>query len=383
MTRSRYAVNYIRYSVEELKTLVLQRGLQLPVEPYRTSALVSLLMDADRKTSFRFEELPAELRNEVYRHLLRFHETAKGLRCWTQILRATKSTNREAKDILWECNTFTVTVRTAKDSQGTGMIRRLAVSVNGSKIPEAAGTTYPLQTLWPAYLRQARHLDIVLDLPDPSEGARSRGFIGLDFSANHYLYSLCSFLQGQHVLKSLQVDMKVEKEEGNKNGTDYFRPLLSPLRLVGSLPCFTMKGAIEGMPEAIREAMHKHSSANTNEDTLRTWKRLQSRICELVELYNDFVGCDGSNAPDLERAIELINSKALFLEQHFRHWFVAFDEARDISLWNSLKELQALMEGGVLDDVREAMEEKAKKWQETMARIETGVSASFGGVTSA
>ncbi|EME38976.1 hypothetical protein DOTSEDRAFT_75618, partial [Dothistroma septosporum NZE10] len=97
-------------SPEELKQFVKFRGLRDPYPSGLTlkAMYVKILDEADREATFRFLDLPAEMRNLVYAELLTFNvDTCPGHRfCYAQILRTCKAVNQEAISILYEDNVF-------------------------------------------------------------------------------------------------------------------------------------------------------------------------------------------------------------------------------------------------------------------------------------
>ncbi len=76
--------------------------------------IIQNLRRLDRKPSFsRFLELPTELRCAVYGYLLDLGppDIAERRTCFPQILRASKEIYREAEDVLYGSNVFTIVIR--------------------------------------------------------------------------------------------------------------------------------------------------------------------------------------------------------------------------------------------------------------------------------
>lgn len=70
MTISRFAMDYENYSIAELRRFVRDRTFRVPPKSKKRATLIAQLRTLDQIVRFRFLELPAELRNEVYRYLL-------------------------------------------------------------------------------------------------------------------------------------------------------------------------------------------------------------------------------------------------------------------------------------------------------------------------
>lgn len=111
---------YMVYSYSDLKRFVLNRRLVLDapglvpsvvlVNQMTRRQLINTLLAADKNLSFKFMMLPAELRNQVYSHLLidsSQHVSAAWKlrpRCHPNILATNKAINLEATKMLYETN---------------------------------------------------------------------------------------------------------------------------------------------------------------------------------------------------------------------------------------------------------------------------------------
>ncbi|TKA27018.1 hypothetical protein B0A50_05209 [Salinomyces thailandicus] len=110
MTLPQFALDYEKCEVSELQACIRQRCE--PAAAVSKSYYINLLKYLDKRSTFQFMELPAEMRNRVYRELLVWpsDEGCGGGRCWPQILAVSKQINHEARDIIYEENSAPINV---------------------------------------------------------------------------------------------------------------------------------------------------------------------------------------------------------------------------------------------------------------------------------
>ena len=106
MTLTKYGPKCKIWSKKELIDAVRARNVDVPIN---RGFLVKALRASDRKATFRFLNLPAEIRNLVYTYLLTpmsegYHNRGNGFTCHPQILASCKQINAEASDLL-HCST--------------------------------------------------------------------------------------------------------------------------------------------------------------------------------------------------------------------------------------------------------------------------------------
>ena len=120
MTLKRFGLDYAKCTLEELRGFMAARGIKFKKGQV---ACVAALQSADRDITFRFQDLPGELRNRIYFELLTLRDADSGatsstpdpelrkqIRCHPQILAACSSIRNEASSILYGVNEFTVSL---------------------------------------------------------------------------------------------------------------------------------------------------------------------------------------------------------------------------------------------------------------------------------
>ncbi|KAK5124508.1 hypothetical protein LTR85_001725 [Meristemomyces frigidus] len=200
LVTARFALDYAACTLDELRKFARDRNLRTSSELTSNSrALVSLLHLVDEHTSFRFEDLPPELRNLVYSELLTLRNKSGRGFCFPEVLRASKKTCAEASAILYEDNQLPISidVRSPNDS----------LRVNNVEIEYALGSgiAEPLHG-WPQYIQRFRRFEIKIRL-DTDASARRLQYRLYEplFAANAQLYSLSCFLAHRSHVKHLDI----------------------------------------------------------------------------------------------------------------------------------------------------------------------------------
>ncbi|KAK3707020.1 hypothetical protein LTR37_012352 [Vermiconidia calcicola] len=157
---------------------------------------IKALKQADKAIRFRFLDLPPEYRTEVYRYLLTFVDSWT---CYPQILATCKQIQQEATKVLYGNNLIEVNI-----SLGTVKAHRHAC---GSFDPYGRGEVRDLSELkWPAFLRRALFVRCTLAPYWLTHNAYQQARHSATIS--QVLYSLCSFLKGEHQLRSMELDLQ-------------------------------------------------------------------------------------------------------------------------------------------------------------------------------
>ena len=190
--------------IEAARNLNLEiRGSRRSIRPTCQQYREALRL-ADKDIPFRFLNLSAELRNEVYNKLL---TEDKSSTCHPQILATCKQINDEAADLLYANNTIRILIR-----EDIVFVRRKVCEIY-SPFPDEISLIRDLVTVqWPDYLLRAHHLSVELD---------SRLGKGSGVEVNKALYSLCSFLQQGHSLRSFEFDKACVLHYGDASGLLY------------------------------------------------------------------------------------------------------------------------------------------------------------------
>jgi hypothetical protein len=126
----RYVLDYGACTIEEQHTFIYSRSGR-PTAKRTQRFLIEWLRRLDNTATFRFFDLPPELRNQVYDYLLIVPETPQARR-FPQILRTCKQARAEGESILYH------------DSHVVLRIRRNRVTVDrGIPMPVSIRTALP------------------------------------------------------------------------------------------------------------------------------------------------------------------------------------------------------------------------------------------------
>ncbi|KAI7221919.1 hypothetical protein KC333_g1428 [Hortaea werneckii] len=168
-------LDYKRFRTAQLARFARNRNLNVEVRPrQKRRCYRRALIDADNDATFRFFDLPAEMRNNVYEHLLRLRELKHGWRCYPEILATCKQVNREAREYLTVGNHSVVEMRLSPyfcppEVAGARWLYRSRATVNGhSVIDDDYDSAYWIrwdlwngsQFVWPSVLLNSECIDI-------------------------------------------------------------------------------------------------------------------------------------------------------------------------------------------------------------------------------
>lgn len=232
-------------SSKDLKQFVRQRGL-LDVFPAGVTLkyyYLKELFPADRNRVFCFLDLPPELRNEVYGHLLapRCHYY-----CYTGILRACKTIHKEATEILYADNVITCSFW----SQQTKSERKVRINRRDYSGPEAVEVTQMPTAIdhYPNYLARIRTLkiDIHIDI-SPRCASTTRNCL-VDFVRSGLL-ALASVVMDGGRLRTIKINV----QSSYPLEAEVLASMLYPLRRLRKVEA-KIGGDVQ-MPESLREDM--------------------------------------------------------------------------------------------------------------------------------
>lgn len=205
-------VVYRRCNKSELAKFTRDRGIRVqssgrrPNKPLKRD-LTAALQDADANRTFRFLDLPPELRNMVYRELLAMDPAPAGQlaspKCHPQILCASKEVNGEASGILYGNNVIEVTIHpTGVYAHGIRCGTYLpAPPTNAQQRREPKGEDLK----WPNFLHRAQLIRVTSS--GMLDGQANRLKLPNCGTLHNILFSLCDFLHFSTSLRSVDLDI--------------------------------------------------------------------------------------------------------------------------------------------------------------------------------
>ncbi|KAK3684482.1 hypothetical protein LTR37_020230 [Vermiconidia calcicola] len=251
-------VDYQSCTLAELADFVKNRDL-LPfihatVRKATRADYVDHLTRADRYWTFRFFDLPPELRNRIRRNLL-LMDTGS-FTCHPQILVASKQTNHEASSILYGENIIDV------ELSREGVLAHGCVC--GPFYYSAAGGPHKLEERsllgfqWPCFLQrtESMHFDVLTRF-DPVERTLS---LPHESYLETVLYSLCRFVQCSNKLNSFELRLlensgaQIPEGELEKCVIPELMLSMPPLRLVRSIKRVYIGGFFDTVTDPLSPA---------------------------------------------------------------------------------------------------------------------------------
>ncbi|KAF2158811.1 hypothetical protein M409DRAFT_30686 [Zasmidium cellare ATCC 36951] len=246
---SRWDDQFLAYYDEQckpkvLKQFVLQRGLldAFPAGVTLKYYYIKELLTADSVRVFRFLDLPAEMRNEVYGYLLAPQQRYTRR---TQILRTCKAIYNEANEILYADNVISCAFSNRQDSSGKRVIinHRTYSGANALELSQLPGAI----DHYPSFLARLRKLEIEIHMDLPYAAANRNPIVDFVRSA---LLALASILMEGGRLKGLRV--RVSTTSGTLQDK-VVASVLYPLRRLRNTD-LTFAGDVE-VPDFLRNDM--------------------------------------------------------------------------------------------------------------------------------
>ncbi|KAK5689164.1 hypothetical protein LTR17_026473 [Elasticomyces elasticus] len=205
---------YDRWSVKDLRKCVEDRsGEKHP--KYDKLVFVRMVVNLDAQWTFRFLDLPAEIRNLIYTQLLRLRDSrvrADLVVCSPAILAACRVTRNEAQGLIYSENIFEVIVRSVASFEQGAAVNRTTVEFAKLDIDQVQLCDAPkaeIDKLWPKIIREADEVKLVVKLyqaDDKDEEAPPPSFE----QVNHILHSFATSQKGARKLQRLKVVVKGE-----------------------------------------------------------------------------------------------------------------------------------------------------------------------------
>lgn len=273
MTKPEYALSYHACSREEIDQFIRSRGLDIVphLKWLKTWQKIHMLRESDYTATFRFLDLPAEMRNAVYSEALALrlkqgHVSQK--HSTSQILATCKQVHQEARYLLYENNQINLTLRLEElpcDNEPGWYTYNVGVTLNGHDVSNAAKSPV-MRFHWPAFLEEVRSLKLYVETNEPLLGPpwyleRSR-----KNHVNHVLHDLQSFLRKRSSLRELQVQIGSKLIMTN----DRHKRMLFSLCLLGARAVNTTFMALQ-LPLAVLAYIE------SNTDLLRKIRDLEAK----------------------------------------------------------------------------------------------------------
>lgn len=315
---------YDNSTVYELRQFVRSRGLKDPQPGALTHKHLyyRILRAADEKTSFRFLDLPAEMRNHVYRDLLIFSRAgaAKKTACYPAILRVSRQIQEEGKGIVYGENVFRVKI--AQDYTTSASIKKsLCVHDENfpitclhnkfSQIPEGIDA-------YPEVFRriQQLHIEVKFTCMDTGRdwvhGSGSWDFI------NKCLLTLSSNLMEGNSLEKVKIEFETVTTNLDRGSPEEWEigRMLYPLRRLRNVKKVEVTGDLpKRMAKVITDEMQS-KPAKVPHNTVRHWKLLTTEAYARIQLMQHLHGiecaCGAWHLPmescmlDLQEALQTV-----------------------------------------------------------------------------
>lgn len=288
---------YSKSSPGELRQFVKQRNL---TDPYPEGLTLKyfylrLLDRADRAASFRFLDLPGEMRNAIYRELLLFLRCTHCPRihdvCHTGILRTNKQVCKEALDILYGDNDIRCMFRASGyDEDPKNFFSWIHIKETRGHEKSMDHVFYGMSEI-PHWFRRIQRLRVELHFCGGSiENA--------GFRLQTCLLNLASFLMDGHCLKKLEIHISDESNgEEDFDESEYdqdvvagFETTVYPLCRLHGVEHVEITGLSEATMNATISKMQKTKKSAFNTlvhfDNLMKAAKAYMKMCRTLNPYN-------------------------------------------------------------------------------------------------
>ena len=253
-----YGLDYRTCTIEELQAFIRTRGIQHSGQAKTRTAIIKFLERADEDATFRFQDMPPEMRNQVYNELLVLPEAGppeysplgepvrtRSQGCHPQIISTCRGIRDEASSILYGANVTDIRINrvmsTISNNYASHQLTILRLPPTFIYENEAFGELRTQYKEWKPQLLNFQSLRIYISFYTVAlYGTPSKH----DSKLPHLLFSLVSFLQQSEKLKT--VTIIGETKYGSQMVQEAALPgLLYPLaRLCANFDC-KFKGFVE------------------------------------------------------------------------------------------------------------------------------------------
>lgn len=283
-------VDYDRCTIAELRKFTLERGLASPSLPFKAE-YIKILVKADRDATFRFMDLPAEMRNEIYEYLLILPggEPVRN-NCHTSILRTCKEIYGEARSILYEGNTvkcafrikFVVPFLSDYAVHIHNSVSRGQLDVDEPYTGNAQHILLPNgMDAYPTFLRRISHLRLDIEAQGPNNDSLK---IRHCYCLGSMMLTLSSFLMEGHCLRSLEICVNVEFENAFLGSLKAAAQVLYPLQRIRGTAEVRVTGNVPGT--IVAKLVEEMQSSEPCFNTVKYWRNLMNEARAIDELLN-------------------------------------------------------------------------------------------------
>ncbi|KAK3724471.1 hypothetical protein LTR37_001095 [Vermiconidia calcicola] len=310
MTKKQFALDYSKCALGELQHFMKARGLNVKGRiPKDDQQCIRALETSDCRATFRFQDLPGELRNRIYGEVLILPQPLprpsgypyrkSNFNCHPRILVTCSSIRNEADSILYGANVFDISIRMHLGTYAR--IRGLqfhAVDLypfNDARDNEEGsfGMLRTQHQKWPASLLKVQNLKMhIVFHPHVYGGWKHRN----SFRLAHTLYSLASYLQRSEALRTLVFVGNTRKGSEVMPASELAR-LLYPLgRLCSLFDC--QHEGFNQYPE-LRQQLHLHADEHKHFYVTNALRRA-APVCEESEAYKALAEVTSDTATNRE-----------------------------------------------------------------------------------
>lgn len=241
MTLPRYGINYYSFKVPELRRLIRAKGGKCRSSERKSTCLI-LLRRLDENATFKFMDLPPEMRNRVYRELLNWSDESSMYGCFPKILQASKQIRSEAESILYGDKPYHVHLRFSSWGPSSSGVRPFAslTTEEGKWRNTYTGKEFSrrLKTCsWRQQILRMHHVKVFIHFHYP--GASASGDSSLAnkamkmqcIAANHVLHSLAAFMSTNEThVKTFQLHVDAQDQDDFAAAAS---GIMDPLRKLG------------------------------------------------------------------------------------------------------------------------------------------------------
>ena len=292
MTLKEFGPSYSTFTFTDLKISLQSRGIEGPYGDRKQ--MIRKLRQVDRDTTFRFLDLPPELRNLVYADALTLRHgrdkfSAKS--CHPSILATCTQVFEEASGILNGEGQAEVSIDLWRREYRPGAWDSSTecgfnVYFKGAALAIDSQPSDHAQVEWPALLRRVRAIKLKINLQSATQpGSGLLDGEPRDIQVNHALYSLYTFLSEKCKAKSLEMEVSSELVTPDRR----VRRVISPIcALAGrfEITAFEFSNLSIPFAEELKAASALFHTLFGLKDEVKLAREINSRVhhCSAIDL---------------------------------------------------------------------------------------------------